>query len=636
MGIDKNCRLLVFAIALSMAVLTVPRGAVGWPQGARQGSAQQRNDGVREDKSIRVPMRDGVSLSTDLYFPESATDQLPTILIRTAYDKAIVGAPTSSGPTGRMLSRFIEEGYAVAIQDMRGRFESDGLYRPATIDRDDAYDTVTWLAEQPWSNQKVATYGCSYHGDVQVVLASTRHPNHVAALPMASTTGYYAHGRPWIAYDGGVFELAQTAGWYLGSGSKIYYGPPPWVDRKEWFASDAAKLFRTGPERDRTKMTSVFWTLPTIDVLKKSGSPPTDYEDFISNNPEGPYFKNLDWVGQSDRFDVPALFIDSWYDYGQTEALQLFNLFQKNAVSARARDNQFIMIAPTTHCDWMSATENTIVGERDLGDARRDFLDIYLRWYERWFKDVDNGITDMPKVQYYLMGKNEWRGADAWPLPNTEYRTFYLHSDGRANSRYGDGSLSMSMPGEQPPDRFVYDPATPVPTLGGQTCCTGMDTAAGGYDQSTTEMRNDVLVYTSPPLEEGLDVTGELEVFLYVGSSVKDTDFTAKLVDVYPDGTAYNIQEGALRMRYREGFDKKLWMQEGEVYEIRLDLHATSNYFGPGHRIRLDISSSNFPRWDRNLNTGGNNYDETEWLVAENSVHHTAAYPSHIVLPVIR
>ena len=627
-------RLSVFSLVVLLAGLGLPNGSMGWSgAGAGQRAEQRRDNGVRTEKSVTVPMRDGATLSTDLYFPEAKTEQLPTILIRTAYNKGRGREPGSA--EGGILSRFIEEGYAVAVQDMRGRFESEGVYRPATVDRDDAYDTVTWLAEQPWSDQKVATYGCSYHGDVQVVLASTRHPNHVAALPMASTTGYYAEGRPWIAYDGGVFELAQTAGWFSGSGSKIYYGPPPWVDRAEWFRSDAAKLFRTGPERARSEYEANLPTLPIIDILRKSGLPPSDYEDFVSNNPEGAYFKNLDWVGQSDRFDVPAIFIDSWYDYGPAETLQLFNLFQKNAVSGEARDNQFVIIAPTTHCGYTRATEQTIVGERDLGDARLDFEDMYLRWYERWLKGVDNGVTDMPKVQYYLMGKNEWRSSETWPLPDTEYRKFYLHSDGRANSRYGDGSLSRSLPGDQPADRFVYDPATPVPTLGGQTCCTGMNSAAGAYDQSNIEMRNDVLVYTSEPLEEGIEVTGQLEVVLYVGSSVKDTDFTAKLVDVYPDGKAYNIQGGALRMRYREGFDKKLLMEEGEVYEIRLDLHATSNYFGPGHRIRLDISSSNFPRWDRNLNTGGNNYDETEWIVAENTAHHTAAYPSHVVLPVI-
>jgi uncharacterized Ntn-hydrolase superfamily protein len=250
-------------------------------------------------------------------------------------------------------------------------------------------------------------------------------------------------------------------------------------------------------------------------------------------------------------------------------------------------------------------------------------------------RDGDDSITDIPKVQYYLMGKNEWRSSDTWPLADTSYRKFYLHSGGNANSRFGDGTISLQTPVDEPADHFFYDPATPVPSLGGQACCTGTDKGAGSYDQSVNEMRDDVLVFTSEVLDQGVDVTGPLEVVLYVSSSAKDTDFTAKLIDVYPDGRAFNVQEGALRMRYREGFSKKVWMEYGEVYEARLNLHATANYFGTGHRIRLEVSSSNFPRWDRNLNTGGNNFDETEWVIAKNAVHHSAQYPSHLVLPLI-
>ncbi|MFQ5983623.1 MAG: CocE/NonD family hydrolase, partial [Woeseiaceae bacterium] len=513
-----------------------------------------------------------------------------------------------------------------------------GRYLPGRNNRHDGYDTVTWLTDQPWSNKRVGTFGCSYTGDTQVVLATTRHRHHVAAMPMASTTGYYAHGRPWVSFDGGAFELAQTAGWFSRSGSEVVYGPPAWVDREAWFRSEASKLVRKSAGRENDIAYFPFiWTLPIIDILKKSDSPPTQFENFVSNNPESPYFKELEWANENDRFDTPMLFVDSWYDYGVAEALELWNLARRNSVSAKSRDNQFIIIAPTKHCAYINGpgSERLIVGERDLGDARLDYLGIQARWYDYWLRGADNGITDMPKVQYYLMGKNEWRSSDVWRLANTNYKKFYLHSGGRANSRYGDGSISLQAPEDEPADHFVYDPATPVPSLGGQACCTGTEEGAGSYDQSRTEMRHDVLVYTSDVLDDGVDVTGPLEVVLYVSSSEKDTDFTAKLIDVYPDGRAFNIQEGALRMRYREGYSKNVWMKPGEVYEARFDLHATANYFGPGHRIRLEVSSSNFPRWDRNLNTGGNNYDETEWVIANNSVHHSARYPSHLLLPVI-
>jgi putative CocE/NonD family hydrolase len=242
----------------------------------------------------------------------------------------------------------------------------------------------------------------------------------------------------------------------------------------------------------------------------------------------------------------------------------------------------------------------------------------------------------MPKLHIYVMGKNEWRGESEWPPARTRSTRYYLHSDGRANSRSGSGALDVSPPGDEPPDRYIYDPENPAPSRGGPVCCTGTpDAPEGSFDQSEIETRNDVLVYSTPALTEGIEVTGPIEAVLYVSSSAVDTDFTAKLVDVYPDGTAYNVQEGILRARYRQGFDRKVWMKAGEVVEVRIDLQATSNYFPPGHRIRLEVSSSNFPRFDRNLNTGGNNFDEVTWIVAENAVHHDQIFPSYLLLPII-
>jgi putative CocE/NonD family hydrolase len=274
-----------------------------------------------------------------------------------------------------------------------------------------------------------------------------------------------------------------------------------------------------------------------------------------------------------------------------------------------------------------------VVGERELGDARLDFYGLYLRWFDHWLKGIENGVTRMPKAQIYVMGRNVWRAEQEWPLALTQYTKYYLHSDGRAQSRFGTGVLSIVAPKQESPDTFAYDPRTPVPTFGGML--SGGSGATGSFDQSAVEMRQDVLVYTTPPLERGVEVTGPLQVVLYVSSSAKDTDFTGKLLDVYPDGRAFLLYEGVLRMRYREGLDRKVWMEPGGVYAISIDLESTSNYFAPGHRIRVDVSSSSFPRWDRNLNTGGDNYDETEGVVARNVVHHSARYPSHVLLPVI-
>ena len=550
-----------------------------------------------------VPMRDGVRLSTDLYFPADATGPYSTVLMRTPYGK------DREPPYGGAITLLVEAGYAVAFQDTRGRSASEGEYTVRFSDREDGFDAVDWLVDQTWSDGQVATYGCSYLGETQITLAAERHPNHVAAIPMAPSAAYDPGGRPWTSFDGGAFELAQTAGWFM-SGS----------------ASDRLELYRS---------------LPVVDIVRKSGVVGSDYEDFASNTPVSDYFRTLDFIRPDDRFDVPALYVDSWYDFGVAETLKLFNQQRERAVSARARDNQYVIIAPSTHCAWTRprnprAGSNQTAGARDVGDWRIDFEDLYLRWYRFWLDGQDGRISDMPRVQYYVMGANEWRSADAWPVPGTTYESFYLHSGGAANSLSGDGSLTTAPPGRESSDTFTYDPADPVPTLGGQACCTGMSTGAGGYDQSEIEARPDVLVYTSAELDEGLEVTGPLEAVLYVSSDVPDTDFTVKLVDVYPDGTAFNVQEGALRMRYREGLSTKVLMEDGEVYEIRLDLHATSNYFGAGHRIRVEVSSSNFPRWSRNLNTGGNNFDETEWAVATNSVHHSTEYPSRVVLPVVR
>jgi len=636
----KRASWSLIAIAALAIALATPGGAAGWS--VAPASGQQGHEGgyeVRKDRSNMVPMRDGTLLSTDIYFPDGAEGPVSTILIRTPYNKenTYPYRRTRDADDPGWIPTFVSEGYAVVVQDIRGRFESAGRYRVRYSDRDDGYDTVEWLIKQPWSDQKVATFGCSYLGETQLALSAAKHPNHIAAMPQAPSAAYYAPGRPWSSFDGGVFELAQTAGWFLNSGTTVFMQPPDHVDREEWFKGEMARKFMVFPDAGRENAFQAYQHLPVVDIVKNRGMTHTDYEEYASNPPESDYFYDNDFVRSSDTFDNAALYIDSWYDFGVDDTLTMFNQMRDQAVSEHARDNQFVIVAPSTHCDWESATENTIIGERELGDARKDFRDIYMRWMARWLKGEDNGITEMPRVQYYLMGANEWRSDDYWPPAGTTNEKIYLHSGGRANSRFGDGGLSWAAPeGDQPADRFTYDPGTPVPTRGGNTCCTGIPEGSGGYDQSTNEMRADILVYTSEPLEEGIEVTGDLGAVLYVGSDAKDTDFTIKLVDVYPDGRAFNIQEAARRMRYRDNLSVPVWMEEGEVYEIELDMHASSNYFAEGHRIRIEVSSSNFPRFDRNLNTGGNNYDETEWVVANQIVHHSSEYPSHVILPIVR
>jgi len=581
---------------------------------------------VRLVRSVWVPMRDGVRLSTDLYFPEGAGTRLPTILIRTPYNKIYYRRE------GSPAQLFAGQGYIVATQDTRGRFESQGEYTISTPDTEDGYDATEWVATQPWSTGKVGTYGCSYVGDVQIMQARARNPHLTAMIPQAAGSSVPSKG--FGSINGGAIELAGSIGWMWDQGSKVYLRPPPGSADDFW--AQYEEIFHPGPEMPKADFHQMWLALPLVDTFKKFGAPPTDWENLLIHGPGDRWWVDRGYLQDSDKFDTPALQVDSWYDFGVEETLYQMNLMSRKAVSTRGRDNQFIVISPTSHCRSETATEHTVVGERDLGDARLDYWGLYLRWFEYWLKGVDNGVTKMPKLQIYVMGKNEWRGENEWPLKRTQFTNYYIHSKGQANSLFGDGTLSQQKPAEELSDKYVYDPGAPVPSRGGPVCCTGTpDAPEGSFDQRSVEARNDVLVYTTPPLQQGVEITGPIQAVLFVSSSARDTDFTAKLVDVYPDGTAYNVQEGILRARYRDGWDNKVWMKPDEVYQVKIDMEATSNYFGPGHRIRLEISSSNFPRFDRNLNTGGNNYDEVKWIGAENTIHHSGEYASRVILPVI-
>jgi putative CocE/NonD family hydrolase len=328
----------------------------------------------------------------------------------------------------------------------------------------------------------------------------------------------------------------------------------------------------------------------------------------------------------------------SWYDVSISPNLALFNHVRENAEDPEVAANQFALIAPVAHCGYRRSKEETIIGERNMGDARFEYEQLTYDWFDYWLKGEDNGVLEStPKVQYYLMGKNEWRSSSTWPPEGAEMVTYYLDSEEGANSIFGDGTLTPAAPTTPDgTDSFTYDPFNPVLSYGGNLCCMGNAVSAGSFDQRRMEARHDILVYTSDPLEEGVEISGSIEATLYISSDAKDTDFTIKLIDVYPDGRAYNLDETILRARYREGFDTQVFMSEGEVYELTMSPMSTSNYFDTGHRIRIEVSSSNFPRFTRNLNTGGNNYDETEGVVANNTVHHSKEYPSQIRLPMVK
>jgi putative CocE/NonD family hydrolase len=569
---------------------------------------------VSLERNLPVPMRDGVVLRADLYRPVGGPAKTPVILIRTPYNKATYQTDGTPRPN-TAVAFFASQGYAVLVQDIRGQYESDGFFQVQNDDGRDGYDTIDWIVKQPWAIDKVGTYGCSYLGEVQLLLAKQRHPKHAAMIPQSasgatgSAGGYYTN---WGAYEGGAFTLSTVFGWFRSSGHQVKNGPRPEVN----FAS-------------------MLRTLPVAEMASRAGYAPSEFARFASNAPADSFWAAKGYLTEKDRFDTPALHVNSWLDVTPEQTLYVVDMLRRNSLSATARNNQFVIMSPTTHCGSEAATAQTKVGDRTVGDARLDYYRIYLDWFDHWLKGIDNGVLKRPKVQYYLSGKNEWRTSNAWPAAGTKSVSYYLASGRGANTVMGDGSLSTARPEREGRDTLSYDPERPFPSRGGTICCTGNPADQPGmFDQSDLESRPDLLVYSTPPLQEGLTIAGTVQVILYVSSDAKDTDFTAKLLDVDPDGRSWNLVNGIKRVRYREGIDKTVWMEKGRVYQVDVSLKATAYHFAPGHRIRLHVSSSDFPAYDRNLNTGGNNATETRWVIARNTIQFGSRYPSQLVLPV--
>lgn len=561
-------------------------------------------------KNVPVPMRDGVELAADLYLPVGAGASFPVIVMRTPYDK-----DTYRGSTGP-ADFFARRGYAVVSQDVRGKFHSGGGYTVQSHDRDDGYDTIDWAARQPWSTGRVGTFGCSYLGEVQIIAAGARHPAHAAAVPQAAAGGLGSGGGYWSgfgAYESGVFSLSSAFGWFLGAGAK----------------DKGAR----GPEG--IDFAAALRSLPLIDMIKRVGGPRTDWEDFVSNRPGSRYWTTQGYATDTTRFDVPALHVNSWLDYGAEQTLYLFNLFRRNALSPRARENQFAIISPTTHCGSERAGERTVVGQRDVGDARLEYWRIYLDWFDHWLRDVPNGVLQRPKVQYYVMGEG-WRSAPTWPVPEMRPVSYYLSSSRGANTAAGDGRLTTAPPARAGRDTLTYDPENPFPSRGGTICCTGNPADQPGiFDQSDLEGRPDLLVYSTPPLPAAVTIAGPVRLVVHVSSDAPDTDVAARLIDVDAEGRAWNVVDGIARVRYREGLTTPRLMQPGEVYRVEVNLKSVAHRFAPGHRIRLHLSSSNFPQFERNTNTGGSIYDEATFVVARNTVHFGPGQASALVLPVV-
>ncbi|MDZ4698934.1 MAG: CocE/NonD family hydrolase [Rhodothermales bacterium] len=589
------------------------------------------------DQKVMMPMRDGVRLATDIYRPKSG-GPVPVIFSRTPYNFNSWRDGEENAGTYRAALDAVKRGYAYVVQNERGRFFSEGEWDILGTPLTDGDDAFTWMAGQPWSNGKVGAIGCSSTAEWQMAVASQDHP----ALAAMVAQGYGAG-------VGRIGDWYEQGNWYRGGAEQMLffswlYGVQNDVARPSFEADVSqedliriSRSFDLAPERPEVDWSKAFYHLPVMDLIKSVDGPVGVYEDMIRRKPNDPAWYAGGLYHDDMPFNKPTMWFASWYDVSTGPNIALFNHVRQTAAPEIA-DNQYLVIAPTLHCGFKRATENTIVGERSMGDARLDYDALTYGWFDLWLKGEDAGQrAAMPRVKYFTMGSNVWNTAEAWPPPEATVATYYLESGGAANSLYGDGRLTTTRPparGDRP-DTFVYDPMNPVPSYGGNVCCTGNAIQGGSFDQRKIEARQDVLVYTTEPFAEGVEVSGSIDLTLYVSSDARDTDFTVKLLDVYPDGKAYNLDETIQRVRYREGYDREVFMEAGEVYPLEVGPLTTSNYFNPGHRIRIEISSSNFPRFMRNLNTGGNNYDEVEGVEARNTVHSSAAYPSHIRLPII-
>ncbi len=604
---------------------------------AQQDIWQQLKEIAIIEEKVMMPMRDGVRLATDIIRPKT-DEKVPIIFSRTPYNFNRWRDGKESTRTAQRAYEAVKHGYAYVVQNERGRYFSEGEWDILGVPLTDGYDAFSWMSEQEWSNGKIGTLGCSSTAEWQMAVAALDHPSHAAMVPQGFGAGvgrvgdYFEQGN-W--YRGGAHQLLFTSWLYGVEHDK--FKPRISKDATQEDLVRISRFYDLAPENPPIDMSEALAHLPLQDLISNMKGKSEIFEQMITRKPNDPAWYKGGLYHDNKDIGVPSFWFVSWYDVSTSPNIALFNHVRENAKDAIIRDNQYLVIAPTLHCGYTRATENTIVGERSVGDARLNYDEQIYSWFDLWLKGEKNNFkTATPRIQYYTMGINKWQQAETFPPSSAEMTTFYLNSNGQANSLYGDGQLTMSKPSKDNPDRFTYDPMNPVPSYGGNVCCTGNAVKGGSFDQRVMETRNDILVYTSEPLAEGIEITGFIESTLYVSSDAKDTDFTIKLIDVYPDGRAYNLDETIQRARYRDGYDKEVFMKEGEVYKLELTPMTTSNYFEKGHRIRIEISSSNFPRFARNLNTGGNNYDEIKGVIARNAIHHSAEYPSQVVLPIVR
>jgi putative CocE/NonD family hydrolase len=595
---------LALAVALPFAFAERPSSANDQPTAVRfPADVPPRND-IRLDNRVPTRMRDGVTLYADVYRP-AAEGRYPVIVSRTPYS-------TERFPSAYDAAvYFSQRGYVYVFQDIRGRHESEGRWEPFFDDEKDGYDTIEWAAKQPWSNGKVAMQGGSYLGQNQWRAAQAAPPSLVTIFPMVSSTSLY---HDWITLNGG-WRLSFNFGW----------GP---VRQESRIMQNAGPHTVSGLRA--IHYDHVQFHLPLNTMQQQVGRHARFYDDWLAHPDYDAYWKPLNAEEMFEKITVPVHTFGGWFDIFSQGTLRGYVGMSQKGGSEPARRLSSIVIGPWGHGPSQK------FGALDFGPAANvDPNPLQLRWYDYFLKGIDNGLAQEPPVKLFVMGRNQWVQEREYPLARTQYRPLYFASAGAANGSRGDGRLTWDKPaGPSSPDRYRYDPDDPVPSLGGNNCC-GTPTPAGPMDQRPIEGRRDVLLYTSDVLQEELEATGPVKVVLFASSDAVDTDFVAKLVDVYPDGSSYNMAEGILRARYRDSLSKPSPLVPGQVYRMEIDLVGTSVAFQKGHRIRVHVTSSHFPQFDRNPNTGAVFGTTDKVKVAQQTVYHDAERPSHVVLPVI-
>ena len=554
----------------------------------------------------KAVMRDGVKLSANVFLPVKE-GRWPVILERSPY-----GAKQVEWYIERALF-YARRGYVYVLQDVRGRYDSEGEFHPWDQEIDDGRDTLDWCGTQPWSNGKVGMMGMSYMGLDQWLAAPTGSTYLTTITPQACAADYYMYG---MNYVGGAFMHYINLPWAVGRSTRTTTSPLPY----DWDKQERLLPILTADE-------------------KTIGRPVEFYREWVLHSTHDEYWKKVSNFGKYQKMDMPILQIVGWLDPHVKSLFANYEGIQRDGTALAIRQ-QKVIVGPWIHTDKPLQK----YGDLDFGaDSILDFYETYLRWMDRWLKGINNGVEDEPPLKLFTMGTNRWRTAEKWPLPETVWTNLYLRSGGRANSLYGDGKLSKEQGGpNEPQDHYTYNPEDPVPTLGSD---------ANGQilplDHRPVERRDDVLVFSTDPLDEDLEVTGPIQAYLFASSSATDTDWTVKLLDVQPEGPAINLCESILRARFREPgairtgvpapgqFENPQLMEPGKVYKFTVEVGVISIVFQKGHQIRIEVSSSDFPHWDRNLNNGGQLGVDPRIVVAKQTVYHNSEYPSHLQLPVI-